>query len=75
MTLLIMAAGSGSRYGGLKQFDGLGPNGEYLLEYTIFNAITAGFNHIVVIAKPALPRLKTEKNPGELPMLFGPLER
>jgi NDP-sugar pyrophosphorylase family protein len=53
MTLLIMAAGSGSRYGGLKQFDGLGPNGEYLLEYTIFNAIAAGFNHIVVIAKPA----------------------
>jgi len=53
MTLLIMAAGSGSRYGGLKQFDGLGPNGEYLLEYTIFNAITAGFNHIVVISKPA----------------------
>ena len=53
MTLLIMAAGSGSRNGGLKQFDGLGPNGEYLLEYTIFNAITAGFNHIVVIAKPA----------------------
>lgn len=53
MTLLIMAAGSGSRYGGLKQFDGLGPNGEYLLEYTIYNAIAAGFTHIVVIAKPA----------------------
>lgn len=53
MTLLIMAAGSGSRYGGLKQFDGLGPNGEYLLEYTIYNAMAAGFTHIVVIAKPA----------------------
>jgi len=53
MTLLIMAAGSGSRYGGLKQFDGLGPKGEYLLEYTIFNALNAGFTHIVVIAKPA----------------------
>jgi len=53
MTLLIMAAGSGSRYGGLKQFDGLGPNGEYLLEYTIFNSIAAGFTHIVVIAKPS----------------------
>lgn len=48
-----MAAGSGSRYGGLKQFDALGPNGEYLLEYTIYNAIAAAFNHIVIIAKPA----------------------
>lgn len=53
MTLLLMAAGSGSRYGKLKQFDGLGPNEEFLLEYSIFDAIANGFNHIVVITKEA----------------------
>jgi NDP-sugar pyrophosphorylase family protein len=53
MTLLLMAAGSGSRYGKLKQFDGLGPNEEFLLEYSIFDAIANGFDHIVVITKEA----------------------
>jgi UTP-glucose-1-phosphate uridylyltransferase len=51
MTLLIMAAGIGSRYGALKQFDNLGPNNEYLFEYNIFDAIENGFTHIVVITK------------------------
>ena len=46
-----MAAGSGSRYGKLKQFDELGPNGEFLLEFSIFDAIKSGFNHIVLITK------------------------
>ena len=53
MTLLLMAAGSGSRYGKLKQFDGLGPNEEFLLEYSVFDAIANGFHHIVVITKEA----------------------
>lgn len=53
MTLLLMAAGSGSRYGKLKQFDGLGPKEEFLLEYSIFDAIANGFDHIVVITKEA----------------------
>ena len=39
MTLLLMAAGSGSRYGKLKQFDELGPEGEFLLEFSIYDAI------------------------------------
>jgi len=52
MTLLIMAAGSGSRYGKLKQFDPLGPHGEFLMEFAIYDAIAAGFNHIVIITKP-----------------------
>lgn len=43
-TLLIMAAGMGSRYGGNKQVDGLGPNGEILMEYSIYDAIRAGFD-------------------------------
>ena len=51
MTLLLMAAGRGSRYGKLKQFDDLGPNGELLMEYSIFDAIEAGFTQIVVITQ------------------------
>ena len=46
-----MAAGSGSRYGKLKQFDGLGPNGEFLLEFSIYDAINSGFNHVVLVTK------------------------
>ena len=51
MTLLLMAAGRGSRYGKLKQFDDLGPNGEFLMEFSIYDAINNGFNHIVVITQ------------------------
>mgnify|MGYP003669839016 CR=1 FL=1 len=51
MTLLLMAAGSGSRYGKLKQFDDLGPNGEFLMEFAMYDAIKYGFDHIVVITK------------------------
>jgi NDP-sugar pyrophosphorylase family protein len=53
MTLLLMAAGSGSRYGKLKQFDELGSAGEFLMEFGIFDAISVGFTHIVVITKAA----------------------
>jgi NDP-sugar pyrophosphorylase family protein len=51
MTLLLMAAGSGSRYGKLKQFDDLGPSGEFLMEFAMYDAIQNGMNHIVVITK------------------------
>ena len=51
MTLLLMAAGSGSRYGKLKQFDDLGPAEEFLLEFSIYDAIDCGFDHIVLITK------------------------
>lgn len=53
-TLLIMAAGMGSRYGGNKQVDGLGPNGEILMEYSIYDAIRAGFDHVVFVIKPGM---------------------
>ena len=46
-----MAAGRGSRYGKLKQFDDLGPSGEFLMEFSIHDAISHGFNHIVVITQ------------------------
>ena len=55
--LVIMAAGMGSRYGGNKQVDGLGPNGEILMEYSIFDAIRAGFTKIVFIIKPDMKEL------------------
>jgi len=51
MTLLLMAAGRGSRYGKLKQFDGLGPNEEFLMEFSMYDAIENGFDHIVVITQ------------------------
>ena len=51
MTLLLMAAGSGSRYGKLKQFDELGPKDEFLLEFSIYDAIKNGFKHIVLVTK------------------------
>ena len=51
MVLIIMAAGSGSRYGKLKQFDELGPHKEFLMEYSIYDAIKAGFDHIVLITR------------------------
>ncbi|MBQ8817026.1 MAG: hypothetical protein IJZ83_00445 [Clostridia bacterium] len=51
-TLLIMAAGLGSRYGGDKQIDGIGPHGEMLMQYSIYDAIKAGFNKLVFVIKP-----------------------
>lgn len=53
-TLVIMAAGMGSRYGGNKQIDGIGPSGEILMEYSIHDAIRAGFDKIVFIIKPEM---------------------
>ena len=50
-TLLIMAAGMGSRYGGLKQIEKMGPNGEFILDYSIYDAKKAGFNKVVFVIK------------------------
>lgn len=51
MTLVIMAAGMGSRYGGLKQVDPIGKNGEFIIDYSIFDAVRAGFDRVVFIIK------------------------
>ena len=51
MTLVILAAGMGSRYGGLKQIDPIGPGGEFIVDYSIFDAIRAGFDRVVFIIK------------------------
>lgn len=51
LTLLIMAAGMGSRFGGLKQIEPIGPNGEFIIDYSIYDAIKAGFTKVVFIIK------------------------
>lgn len=50
-TLFILAAGMGSRYGGLKQLDGVGPSGETIMDYSVFDAIRAGFGKIVFVIR------------------------
>lgn len=50
-TLYVLAAGMGSRYGGLKQLDGLGPNGETIMDYSIYDAIRAGFGKVVFVIR------------------------
>ena len=50
-TLFVLAAGMGSRYGGLKQIDGLGPNGETIMDYSVFDALRAGFGKIVLVIR------------------------
>ena len=50
-TLFLLAAGMGSRYGGLKQLDGLGPNGETIMDYSIYDAIHAGFGKLVFVIR------------------------
>jgi len=50
-TLLILAAGMGSRYGGLKQLDAMGPNGETVLDYSVYDAIRAGFTQVVFVIR------------------------
>jgi UTP-glucose-1-phosphate uridylyltransferase len=54
LTLVIMAAGIGSRYGGVKQLDGIGPNGETIMDYSIYDALNAGFTKVVFIIRKEL---------------------
>ena len=51
LTLVIMAAGMGSRFGGLKQIEPVGPNGEFIIDYSIYDAMRFGFNKVVFIIK------------------------
>ena len=60
-TILILAAGMGSRYGGLKQMDGMGPNGETILEYSIRDAAAAGFTEAVFVIRKDMEALFREK--------------
>ena len=70
-TLLVLAAGMGSRYGGLKQLDGVGPHGETIMDFSIYDAIQAGFGKIVwVIRKDFEEQFRTQilaKYAGKVP--------
>ncbi len=55
-TLFVLAAGMGSRYGGLKQLDGLGPNGETIMDYSIYDAMKAGFGKIVFVIRASFEK-------------------
>lgn len=62
-TLVILAAGMASRYGSMKQIEGFGPNGETIMEYSIYDAIRAGFGKVVfIIRKNLRSRLKIFSN-------------
>lgn len=60
-TLLILAAGMGNRYGGLKQIDSVGPNGEVIIDYSIFDAIRAGFGKVVFVIRKDFEEAFKEK--------------
>jgi choline kinase len=70
-TLLVLAAGMGSRYGGNKQIDGFGPNGETIIEYSIYDAIRSGFGKVVFIVRKEILEEVKEKF---LPKLEGKIE-
>ena len=74
ITLLIMAAGMGSRYGGLKQLDAIGPSGETIIDYSVYDAIKAGFNKVVfIIRKDFEQEFKskiTDKYEGQIQVEF-----
>ena len=53
-TLLVLAAGMGSRYGGLKQLDHLGPNGETIMDYSVQDAIDAGYGRVVFVIRKSM---------------------
>ena len=55
-TLLIMAAGLGSRYGGIKQLEQIGPNGEIIMDYSIHDALCAGFNQIIIVLRKEIEK-------------------
>jgi len=61
LTLLILAAGIGSRYGGIKQIDGFGPGGETIMDYSMFDALRSGFDKIVFIVRKDILETVREK--------------
>lgn len=60
-TLLVLAAGMGSRYGGLKQLDGVGPSGETIMEFSIYDAIKAGFGKVVFVIRKSFEQAFKDK--------------
>ncbi len=71
LALLVLAAGIGSRYGGIKQIDGFGPNGETIMDYSLYDAIKAGFTKIVFIVRDEILEAVKDKF---LPKLKGKVD-
>src|SRR6478609_5871200 len=71
LTLLVLAAGIGSRYGGIKQIDGFGPHGETIMDYSLFDAVRSGFTKVVFIVREEILDVVKEKF---LPRLKGKVE-
>lgn len=71
LTLLVLAAGIGSRYGGIKQIDGFGPHGETIMDYSLFDSVRAGFTKVVFIVREEILDIVKEKF---LPKLKGKVE-
>lgn len=67
--VLILAGGLGSRYSGLKQVDGIGPNGEFLLEYTLYDAVSAGFNKAVIVVNSSVKKTLSKRLQKQFPSL------
>jgi len=71
-TLFVLAAGMGSRYGGLKQMDGLGPNGETIMDYSIYDAVRGGFGKVVFVIRHSFEEdfksIVVNKYQGKIPV-------
>ena len=74
LTLVILAAGMGSRFGGLKQVEPIGPNGEFIIDYSIYDAIEAGFTKVVFLIKDEIYDLFREtvgkRIEGKIPVAY-----
>lgn len=60
-TLFVLAAGMGSRYGSLKQLDGIGPGGDTIMDYSVYDAIRAGFGRLVFVIRHSFEKEFREK--------------
>ena len=65
--LVVMAAGMGSRYGGMKQIDPVGPNGEIIIDYSLYDAAEAGFSKVIFIIKEENREMFEEALKGHIP--------
>ncbi len=80
LTLLVLAAGMGSRYGSLKQIDPVGPSGETIIDYSVYDAIKSGFNKVVFVIRKSIEQdfretlLKKFENVIEVDYVFQELE-
>lgn len=70
LTLVVLAAGMGSRYGGLKQVDPVGPNGELIIDYSLYDAKQAGFNHVVFVIRKDIEEIFKEKIGNQAEKIF-----